>query len=73
MPAGSAEVAGLLCGAVNEEAPDRKCQIALDEIEALDRELQLIRDGDVIVVFYDKIGPVLTILNQYAVTVRAVE
>ncbi|HKG20993.1 MAG TPA: cyanophycin synthetase [Blastocatellia bacterium] len=68
------EVAGLLCRAVNEQAPDHECRIVADEVEALDGELQRIQCGDIIVVFYDKIGPVLAVLEKHgASAVPAIE
>jgi cyanophycin synthetase len=59
------EVAALLCGAVHEEAPERSCQVVLDEIKALAEEIEKIGDNDVIVIFYDQLEPVLRVLNQH--------
>ncbi|HEX8709299.1 MAG TPA: cyanophycin synthetase [Pyrinomonadaceae bacterium] len=56
------EVAGLLCRAVNEASPDRECLTVLDEIEAFSRELKEMKQGDVIIIFYDKLEPVLEVL-----------
>jgi cyanophycin synthetase len=60
------EVASLLCRAINEAAPDRECLTVLDEVEAFTRELKEMRHGDVIVVFYDQLEPVLEILAQHS-------
>ena len=59
------EVAGLLCRAVNEEVPERECLTVLDEVEAFSRELREMRQGDVIVIFYDKLEPVREVLERH--------
>jgi len=59
------EVAELLCQAVHAEAPATECLIVLDEIDALSRELQEMRDGQVVVIFYDKLGPVMEVLEGH--------
>jgi cyanophycin synthetase len=59
------EVAGLLCRTVNAESPERECMTVLDEIEAFSSELGEMKQGDVIVVFYDKLEPVLEVLARY--------
>lgn len=59
------EVAGLLCRAVNEASPERECLTVLDEIEAFSMELKAIKNGDVIVIFYDQLEPVLEVLAQH--------
>src|SRR5918998_762541 len=56
------EVAGLLCRTVNAESPERECLTVLDEVEAFSDELREMRQGDVMVVFYDKLEPVLEVL-----------
>ncbi|HEY9402129.1 MAG TPA: cyanophycin synthetase [Pyrinomonadaceae bacterium] len=59
------EVAGLLCRTVNAESPERECLTVLDEIEAFSNELREMREGDVVVVFYDKLEPVLEVLARH--------
>ena len=59
------EVAGLLCRAVNAESPDRECLTVLDEIEAFSRELKEMKTGDVLVIFYDQLAPVLEVLARH--------
>jgi cyanophycin synthetase len=59
------EVAGLLCRVVNAESPERECLTVLDEIEAFSNELREMKQGDVIVVFYDKLEPVLEVLARH--------
>ena len=68
------EVARLLCEAVNDEWPGTECHIVLDEVEALRSEVQQMQPGQVVVIFYDKLEPVLELLEEYsAVTVDAIE
>lgn len=68
------EVASLLCQAVNQEAPDRVCLTVLDEVEAFSTELREMKDGQIIVVFYDKLEPILEVLAQHgAISVPAIE
>jgi len=67
------EVAGLLCRAINEAAPDRHCQVILNECEALDRELAELQPGDFLVVFYEKLGPVLEIIERHRAMASAIE
>lgn len=59
------EVAGLLCRAVNEASPDRECLTVLDEIEAFSQQLRDMKEGDVTVIFYDQLEPVLEALARY--------
>ncbi|HKP12392.1 MAG TPA: cyanophycin synthetase [Blastocatellia bacterium] len=59
------EVAGLLCRVIGEAAPDRHCQIILDECEALDRELAQLETGDLLVVFYDKLDAVVKTIERH--------
>lgn len=60
----SGEVARLLCETVNREAPDRSCQVVLDEIKAFENALKSMDENEVVVLFYDKLEPVLEILKQ---------
>jgi len=59
------EVARLLCEAVNGESPGTECRVVLDEVEALRTELEGIEEGQVVVVFYDKLEPVLSVLEEH--------
>jgi cyanophycin synthetase len=59
------EVAGLLCRTINAESPERECLTVLDELEAFSDELDEMKEGDVIVVFYDKLEPVLETLARH--------
>jgi cyanophycin synthetase len=58
------EVARLLCHVVNEESPVTECHIVLDEVEALRSEIEAIQEGQVVVVFYDQLEPVLKVLEE---------
>jgi cyanophycin synthetase len=59
------EVAQMLCRAASMEAPGGECRIVLDETEALAEELSRLGEGDVLVMFYDKLAPVLELLESY--------
>jgi cyanophycin synthetase len=59
------EIAALLCESVGETAPDRHCQVILDECQALDQELAQLREGDLLVIFYDQLAAVLKTLERH--------
>ncbi|HWS89520.1 MAG TPA: cyanophycin synthetase [Pyrinomonadaceae bacterium] len=59
------EVARLLCDAVRDEWPGTECRIVLDEIEALREELRTLEDGQVVVIFYDRLEPVVQLLEEF--------
>jgi cyanophycin synthetase len=59
------EIAGLLCQAIKDEAPERECSIVLDESEAIEYAVRRMTEGEIVVVFYDKLDPVLELLKQY--------
>jgi len=59
------EVAGLLCRAVRDEAPGRECRVVLREEEALRGELERLAPGDVVVMFYERLGPLLEMLREF--------
>jgi cyanophycin synthetase len=59
------EVARLLCETVAKEAPDRRCDIVLDEVKAFSNILQEMQENEVVVIFYDKLEPVLEVLRQH--------
>ncbi len=61
----SGEIAEMLRGAVMNEAPDRQCRIVLDEVEALRTALEEISPGEVVVVFYEQLDPVLALLDEF--------
>jgi cyanophycin synthetase len=59
------EIAGLLRRAVMIEAPGRDCRVALDEIAAMRMAIEEIEPGDIVVIFYEKLAPALSLLEQY--------
>lgn len=59
------EIANLLCQVVSQESPDRHCSVVFDEVEAFEQELKEIRENQVIVLFYDKLAPVLEVLQRH--------
>jgi cyanophycin synthetase len=59
------EVARLLCEAAAREAPERERRIVLDDTEALSRELRRLEGNDVVVMFYDKLEPLLRVLESF--------
>ncbi|HWW76288.1 MAG TPA: Mur ligase family protein, partial [Pyrinomonadaceae bacterium] len=59
------EVAELLRRAINDETPWRECRVVQSEEEALRRELQELKPGDVVVMFYDKMEPLLPVLAEF--------
>jgi cyanophycin synthetase len=58
-------VARLLCEAVNAEWPGTECRVVLDEVEALRSELLELQSGQVVIVFYDKLGPIQEVLREF--------
>ncbi|MFN7945320.1 MAG: cyanophycin synthetase [Blastocatellia bacterium] len=61
----SGEAAELLCAAISREAPERECQIVLSEVAALRTALDQSAPGEVIVIFYEKLDPVLALLGEF--------
>jgi cyanophycin synthetase len=59
------EIADLLRRAVMSEAPGRYCRIALEEIAAMRMAIEEIEPGDIVVIFYEKLDPALSLLEQF--------
>jgi cyanophycin synthetase len=59
------EVAGLLYEAIKEVSPQKECRIIYDECEALEAALQELQEGELVVVFYEKLAPVLEVLKRH--------
>jgi len=59
------EIAELLRAAAMSEAPECECQVVLDETEALRIALSEIEPGEVVVIFYEKLDPVLSVLDEF--------
>jgi cyanophycin synthetase len=60
------EIAKILCGAIRETSPATKCEVVLDEIEALRRAVGEMVKGEVVVVFYEKLQQVQRALHDMA-------
>lgn len=59
------EVAALIQNAAKTNGfKEEKIQIILSEIAALKTTMELAREGDIIVIFYEKLEPVLTLLRE---------
>jgi cyanophycin synthetase len=59
------EVAGLLQRAIHTRCPDKECRIIHNECEALETALKEIQDGELVVVFFEKLGPILDVLKRH--------
>jgi cyanophycin synthetase len=62
------EVARILCETVAREAPDRRCDIVLDEVQAFSDAVAEMSEDEVIVIFYDKLEPILDVLARHGAT-----
>jgi cyanophycin synthetase len=62
------EIIDLLHTSIKEIAPDLECLIRPDEVEAVKTEIASMEPGDVVVVFYEKLQPVLQILEAAGAT-----
>ncbi|HYV12096.1 MAG TPA: Mur ligase family protein, partial [Pyrinomonadaceae bacterium] len=58
------DVASILCRAIREAAPATECEVILDEIEALRQAVRRMVKNEVIVVFYEKLQPIQTALQE---------
>jgi cyanophycin synthetase len=58
-------VARLVRDGVLSAAPGRECQVVLDERQALDAALRDARDGELVVVFYERLEVVLDVLRAW--------
>ena len=61
----SGEVARLLCETVTRESPNSRCDVVLDEMQAFSDAIRDMIESDVVVLFYDKLPPVLDVLNKH--------
>jgi cyanophycin synthetase len=59
-------VAQLLCDAARSEAPQTDCEIVLDGSEALQHAVRTMQQGEVVVVFYEKLEPLRHVLEEYS-------
>jgi cyanophycin synthetase len=70
----SGAVAGLLTEAVKREVPGRDCIISLDEREAIEIALREMEPDEIVIIFFDKLEPVLETLAEHgAVAVATIE
>lgn len=60
------EVANILCRAIRETSPGTECEVILDEIEALRQAVSRMVKNEVIVLFYEKLQPIRTVLQELA-------
>lgn len=60
------DVANILYRAILEVQPSLECEVVLDEVEALRRAVSQMVRGEVIVMFYEKLQPVVQALREYA-------
>ncbi|HEY8460393.1 MAG TPA: cyanophycin synthetase, partial [Blastocatellia bacterium] len=58
-------IASMLRRAVMSHAPGRDCRVVLDEVAAIRMALEEIEPGDVVVIFYEKLAPALSLLEQF--------
>jgi cyanophycin synthetase len=60
------DVANIVCRAIREVSPGTECEVVLDEIEALRHAVSQMIKGEVVVLFYEKLLPIQTALNEMA-------
>jgi len=58
------DVANILCRAIREAAPATEREVILDQIEALRQAVRRMVKNEVIVVFYEKLQPIQTALQE---------
>jgi len=59
-------IASLLCDTVREVSPATECEVVLDEVAALRRAVSEMVKGEVIVLFYEKLQPIQSVLEEFA-------
>jgi len=59
------EIADLLVQAIKEEQPDKECKVIYNECEALETALSELEKGELVIVFYEKLAPVLDVLKRH--------
>jgi cyanophycin synthetase len=59
------ELPRLLAETVRAERPDRECVVMPDECAAVESEIARMGPGDLVVVFYEKLGPILETLARH--------
>jgi cyanophycin synthetase len=61
----SGEVAEIMYNAIKTEMPEVDCRIILDESEALKRQISVMREGDIVVCFYENFDAMKEILAKW--------
>lgn len=64
----SGAVPRLLCLAVEEAGSEKECRIVLDEQEALELAIREMQEGEIVVIFYEKLKSVMEVLERYTAT-----
>ncbi|GIM46032.1 cyanophycin synthetase [Collibacillus ludicampi] len=59
------EIAEIMRKAVEAEVPEREYRIIYDECEALETALKELEPGEIVIVFYEKIEPILQVLQRW--------
>lgn len=59
------EVATLLQKAIHSASPDKECRVIHNEVQALEAALSDLQDGELVVVFYEKLTPVMDVLRKH--------
>ncbi|ASS77016.1 cyanophycin synthetase [Tumebacillus algifaecis] len=59
------EIAGLLKLAIEQVTPEKECRVIHNECDALEAALQELVEGELIVVFYEKLSPILEVLRRH--------
>ncbi|MBL0389087.1 cyanophycin synthetase [Tumebacillus sp. ITR2] len=59
------EVATLLEQAIHSVSPDKECRVIHNEVQALEAALSDLQDGELVVVFYEKLAPVMDVLRKH--------
>ncbi len=60
------EVSDLVRNTVREVSPALECHVVLDEVDALRHAVSQMIKGEVIVLFYEKLKPVQSLLDEFA-------
>lgn len=58
------EIAELINDSILRFNRNAKCSIRLDEVEALEHAIKISNKDDIIVVFYEKLNPLLDFIND---------
>ncbi len=58
------EVAAIMAGTIEKNFPDKPLKMYLDEIQAVEETLSELTQNELLVVFYDKLGPLVDVLRS---------